>query len=83
MLVPQVIIMSTANVNEREIKPKLTAPRAAVDELFRELQVRLRCFPRWVTEGRVSWTDAVDRVDRLYTAHELLKGMVDKEEAGS
>ena len=73
--------MSTTTATD-EIKPKLAAPRAAVDELFRELQVRLRCFPRWIAEGRVSRTDAVDRIDWLHTAHELLKGMVDKEEEG-
>lgn len=75
--------MSPTNGNGKEITPKLSAPQAAVDELYRELQVRLRCFPRWIEEGRVSRTDAVDRIDRLHTAHELLKGVVDKEVAAS
>ena len=43
----------------------------AVDELERELTVRSRCFPRWVTEGRVSRSDAIDRLDRMATAHRL------------
>jgi hypothetical protein len=75
--------MSEAKQGQKEITPKLAAPQAAVDELYRELQVRLRCFPRWIEEGRVSRTDAVDRIDRLHTAHELLKGVVEKEVAGA
>lgn len=61
------------------ITPKLSTPQAAVDEIERELNVRIRCFPRWVAEGRVSRTDAQDRIDRLHTAYELLKGVVEKE----
>jgi hypothetical protein len=44
----------------------------ALDELSRELNVRKRCFPRWVVDGRVSATDAQDRIDRLATAIQLL-----------
>jgi hypothetical protein len=40
----------------------------AVDEVERELNVRSRCFPRWITDGRVSRSDACDRLDRLATA---------------
>jgi hypothetical protein len=57
----------------------MVAPQAALDELFRELQVRVRCFPRWIQEGRVSRTDAQDRIDRLHTAHELLVGLIKQE----
>lgn len=70
-----------AQNGQTEIKPKMTVPQAAVDELYRELQVRLRCFPRWIEEGRISRTDAIDRIDRLHTAHELLNGYV-KEQGG-
>jgi hypothetical protein len=45
----------------------------ALDELVREFNVRARCFPRWVKEGRVSATDAQDRLDRLATAIVLMK----------
>lgn len=45
----------------------------ALDELQREFNVRQRCFPRWITEGRVSRTDAQDRLDRLATAIEELR----------
>jgi hypothetical protein len=44
----------------------------AIDEVHRELCVRKRCFPRWITDGRVSKTDAQDRIDRLATAFDLL-----------
>jgi hypothetical protein len=44
----------------------------AIDEVHRELCVRRRCFPRWILDGRVSKTDAQDRVDRLATALSLL-----------
>jgi hypothetical protein len=47
-------------------------PQEAIDELHRELTVRQRCFPRWIGDGRVSATDAQDRIDRLATAHDLL-----------
>lgn len=44
----------------------------ALDELNRELNVRRRCFPRWIDLGKVSHTDAQDRIDRLATAISLL-----------
>jgi hypothetical protein len=44
----------------------------AIDEVHRELCVRKRCFPRWIQDGRVSKTDAQDRIDRLATAFDLL-----------
>jgi hypothetical protein len=45
----------------------------ACDELERELLVRCRCFPRWVNEGRMSRSDAKDRLARLGTALCLLR----------
>jgi hypothetical protein len=57
--------------DKMEVKVK-RSPVEALDELQREFNVRSRCFPRWVTEGRVSRTDAQDRLDRLGTAIELL-----------
>lgn len=44
----------------------------ARDEVYRELMVRKRCFPRWIKDGRVSATDAQDRIDRLASALEML-----------
>lgn len=43
----------------------------AADELRRELEIRRRCFDRWVSEGRLSLTDAHDRLERLLTAVKL------------
>jgi hypothetical protein len=40
----------------------------AVAEVQRELNVRERCFPRWVKDGRLNRIDALDRRDRLATA---------------
>jgi hypothetical protein len=44
----------------------------ALDELEREFNVRARCFPRWIQDGRVSRTDAQDRLDRLGSAIEWI-----------
>jgi hypothetical protein len=49
----------------------------ALSELERELQVRERCFPRWVAEGRVSRIDARDRLDRQKKAVIILRALLD------
>lgn len=49
------------------------SPQEALDECERELNVRKRCFARWIADGRVSRTDAQDRLDRLGTAVKLLQ----------
>jgi hypothetical protein len=65
-------------------EPKVMEPKQkrsrteALDELNRELNVRKRCFDRWIQDGRLSATDAVDRLERLATAIELLNA-TDKE----
>ena len=51
----------------------------AIDEIFRELQVRKRCFPKWVDEGRISRTDAQDRIARQESALAYLEGLRDAE----
>lgn len=40
----------------------------AIDEINRELAVRRRLFPKWVLDGKISRTDALDRVERMETA---------------
>jgi hypothetical protein len=57
--------------------PKLPTARfstleQAQAELERELNVRNRCFPGWISDGRVNRVDAVDRRDRLHTAMHVL-----------
>jgi hypothetical protein len=49
----------------------------ALDETYREKQVRERCFPRWVQEGRVSKTDASDRLARQILAVKILQLLLD------
>lgn len=49
----------------------------AVDEVERELNVRLRVFARWVEDGRLSQSDAKDRLQRLFKARALLQIVLD------
>lgn len=39
-----------------------------MSEVDRELKVRMRCYDRWVSEGKLSSVDARDRVERLHAA---------------
>lgn len=45
----------------------------ALSELGREMQVRTRCFPRWVAEGRMSKVEACDRLERHEAAIQYLE----------
>ena len=45
----------------------------ALSELEREAHVRVRCFDRWIQEGRISRVDAWDRLERLLSAVKLLR----------
>lgn len=49
--------------------------QAAYDEAYRELCVRQRCFPRWIQEGKLSRTDAANRLDSQQRIVEILGGM--------
>lgn len=40
----------------------------AVSEIQREMDVRKRLFDRWVSEGKMSWVDAHDRLERHMSA---------------
>lgn len=40
----------------------------AISEVQREMDVRRRLFDKWVGDGRMSWVDAHDRLERLMTA---------------
>ena len=44
----------------------------ALGEVQRELQVRERCYPRWVEEGKMSRIDAKDRMARQIMAQDIL-----------
>lgn len=65
------------NANRQASEPDVAPPEAeaarrsireARDEVERELNVRKHCFPRWVDVGKLSRTDAVDRIARLESA---------------
>src|SRR5262245_66159950 len=52
----------------------------ALAEVEREIHVRVKCFDKWVAEGKLSWMDAFDRMERAISAvkhlrdyHTLLK----------
>lgn len=52
-------------------KPSTNGKRSleeATSEIQREMDVRRRLFDKWVYEGRMSYTDAHDRLERLMTA---------------
>ncbi len=49
----------------------------ALDEVNRELAVRRRLFPRWILDGKISRTDALDRLERLETASFHLSKLCD------
>jgi len=49
----------------------------AISEVNRELQVRVRCFPRWIKEGKVDAVEAEDRIDRLTAAKHFLEALSD------
>lgn len=51
--------------------------KASADEVKRELEVRQRCYPRWVKEGKLSETDADDRLMRLAQAEKTLRMLRD------
>lgn len=67
----------TNEMNEEKMECKTKRPaQEALDELQREFNVRARCFNNWIKDGRVSRTDAQDRLDRLGSAIELLTGSI-------
>lgn len=51
---------------------------AAVAEVQRELQVRVRCYDGWVKDGKMARIDAQDRMDRLAQANDLLEAIQTK-----
>ena len=68
--------MTVSELLERQA-PDVGQLMRARDELVRELTVRERCFPKWVDEGRLSPTDASDRLDRLTWAAVVLAHAVE------
>lgn len=50
------------------VRPTQRTSQEALAEVRRELDVRKRCFSRWVDDGKMSEMDAVDRYERMYSA---------------
>lgn len=49
----------------------------SLDEITRERMVRERCYPRWVNEGKLSKSDANDRMRRQIFAEKVLSLTLD------
>lgn len=60
-----------------EKAPNGRSLREAYDELEREFNVRSRCFPKWIQEGRISRSDATDRLERHAAAMFFLNKFLD------
>lgn len=58
---------------------KLRDYQQCMDELTREVDVRRRIFDEWVSKGRLSWTDAHDRLERLMTLMAVLVKLAPEE----
>ena len=48
----------------------------AASEVLRELQVRRRCYTRWVDDGKLTAVEARDRLERLERALEIVERAV-------
>ena len=49
--------------------PRIYRPvKESLDECARELGVRIRCYDKWVAEGKLSRSEAIDRFERLASA---------------
>lgn len=55
--------------------------KEAISELRRELNVRERCYPRWVADGKLDETDAQDRLERMQAAVAMLQDWQMEEDA--
>lgn len=69
-------------LNEEQARAKLELLtqdeiEMALGEVQRERQVRERCYPRWVDEGKMSRIDAKDRMSRQILAEEILSLVLD------
>jgi hypothetical protein len=57
-----------------QVKSNINLPIAeALHECQRELQVRQRCYPRWVKEGKLTAFEADERANRLAAACQWLE----------
>lgn len=47
----------------------------SMSEVKREINVRQRCYDKWVSEGKMTAIDAQDRMDRIVSAEEWLTAL--------
>lgn len=52
----------------------------AISEIQREIDVRRRLYDRWVTEGKFSYVDGHDRLERMLTALKILLTVTEDDE---
>lgn len=67
--------MATAKIPLKDYTASNNGNRSieeAIAELQRELDTRRRIMDRWIAEGKVSWMDAHDRLERHLSALKLL-----------
>lgn len=69
--------MSAETQQAPKMPPIAATPQEAYDEALRELQVRKRCFPKWVQEGKLARSDARDRLARQAMIVEILESHPD------
>jgi len=62
-------------LKEHKLRPLVES----ISEVKRELQVRLRCYDRWVEDGKLTDVDATDRYCRLHSALTYLEAVRDGE----
>ncbi len=55
-------------------------PTEAWSECEREIQVRVRCYDKWIGDGKIAWADARDRLARLGEASRMLKEIIESTE---
>lgn len=74
-----------ATTNPSQEPSRAGRPRRSLEEacseLDREIKVRVRCYDRWVAEGKLSSVDARDRLERLQSALGYLGRALDLEQA--
>lgn len=69
--------------SDDEVQRPLSELERAVDEVKREVSVRERCYQRWVDEGRMSRTEAKERMFGMKKALEMLQNLLDSEAAAN
>jgi len=69
--------LNTGRLNERH---QVRTEKEAVSELNRELQVRRRCYDRWIADGKLDSIDATDRMERLEAALAICQRAADMTE---